>query len=364
MKEKVKMKLPKLVIVLLCLLLAILLIAAIYAAYVYFTYYRIEDMQPLTPVGNASASSVSVGESYTIVTQNVGFGSYTADFTFFMDGGKQSWGNSKESVISCIDQAIEATKATNPDFVLVQELDSDSTRSYHVDQQEMFRDGYEGFQSVVAVNFHSAFLMYPFYQPHGASNSGIMTLSKYTIQDGLRRSFPISTGFSRFVDLDRCFSISRIETDNGKELIVYNVHSSAYGGSDEIRTGQMNMLFSDMAAEYAKGNYVLCGGDFNHDFTGDSSVRLNNLTDTADYGWAQPFPVELIPEGIHQCLDYSTDLVSTSRNCDIPYGEDSFVIVLDGYFVSDNIEVEYLENIQTDYVYSDHNPVVMTFRLK
>ena len=34
-------------------------------------------------------------------------------------------------------------------------------------------------------------------------------------------------------------------------------------------------LFEDMAAEYQKGNYVICGGDFNHDFTGDSSQKLN-----------------------------------------------------------------------------------------
>ena len=57
----------------------------------------------------------------------------------------------------------------------------------------------------------------------------------------------------------------------GKELVLYNVHLSAYGGSDEIRTAQMTMLFNDMKAEYEKGNYTVCGGDFNHDFTGDSN---------------------------------------------------------------------------------------------
>ena len=40
---------------------------------------------------------------------------------------------------------------------------------------------------------------------------------------------------------------------------------SAYGNSDEIREGQINMLVSDMEKEYKAGNYVLCGGDFNHD---------------------------------------------------------------------------------------------------
>ena len=72
------------------------------------------------------------------------------------------------------------------------------------------------------------------------------------------------------------------------------MHSSAYGGSDEIRTAQMTMLMGDMKSEYDKGNYVICGGDFNHDFTGTSTKDLNGGSDV-DFGWAQPFPDNLIP---------------------------------------------------------------------
>ena len=53
--------------------------------------------------------------------------------------------------------------------------------------------------------------------------------------------------------------------ENGKELIIYGVHMSAYGNSDEIREAQTSMLFQDMKSEMDKGNYVICGGDFNHD---------------------------------------------------------------------------------------------------
>lgn len=40
---------------------------------------------------------------------------------------------------------------------------------------------------------------------------------------------------------------------------------SAYGNSDAIREAQIRMLSADMEKEYEAGNYVLCGGDFNHD---------------------------------------------------------------------------------------------------
>ena len=151
--------------------------------------------------------------------------------------------------------------------------------------------------------------------------------------------------------------------ENGRELVLYNVHLSAYGGSDEIRAAQMNMLFSDMLEEYRAGNYCVCGGDFNHDFTGDSTQRLNG-GETAEFGWAQPFPIDMLPKGLIRCTDYTCgEQRPTCRNCDIPYEEGNFTIIVDGFIVSDNVTVTFLENVQTGFTYSDHNPVVMRFTL-
>ncbi|MBQ1423610.1 MAG: endonuclease/exonuclease/phosphatase family protein, partial [Lachnospiraceae bacterium] len=177
------------------------------------------------------------------------------------------------------------------------------------------------------------------------------------------RSLTISTGFSKFLDLDRCYSVSRIPVKDGKELVLYNIHSSAYGGSDEIRTAQITQLTEDMLAEYKKGNYCVCGGDFNHDFTGDSAIVLGG-SGTGEFGWAQPFPAELLPEGISRCIDYDDEsLVATCRNCDVPYGPDCKVFVVDGFLVSDNVSVLELHNVDTGFAYSDHQPVVMRFQL-
>lgn len=53
----------------------------------------------------------------------------------------------------------------------------------------------------------------------------------------------------------------------------------------------------------------------------------------------------------------------TSRNCDVPYSEDSVVFILDGFLVSDNVTVTYLENVNEGFEYTDHNPVQMRFSL-
>lgn len=346
------------------LLGALILAVVIYLLYVILSYSRIPDNTPLSIDAGETEDSVKVGREYVAVSQNLGFGAYTADFTFFMDGGKESRAASRESVIECIGKGIDAVSALSPDFILFQEVDLDSTRSYHTDQYSMLREGFSGYSSCFAQNCDSAYLMYPIFEPHGASKSSLATFSKVAITSSLRRSLPISTSFSKFLDLDRCYSVSRIAVENGKELIIYNVHSSAYGGSDEIRNAQMTMLLNDMASEYEKGNYVICGGDFNHDFTGDSVEKLNGSV-PEKYGWTQPFPAELIPKGFYRCTDYKNgELLPTCRNCDIPYKEGNFALVVDGFIVSDNIECIEVENIQNGFEYSDHMPVKLTFKLK
>ena len=167
----------------------------------------------------------------------------------------------------------------------------------------------------------------------------------------------------KLVDLDRCYSVSRIPVENGKELIVINVHLSAYGNSDAIREGQKNMLKEEMAAEVAAGNYLIVGGDFNHDLTAP-----DDQTDVA--GWAYPYPRSYLPEGVHFCLDALSQeelaaLKPTCRNANEPYDPaTSEQFVIDGIIISDNIEQIGYHTVENEYLYSDHNPVELVFRLK
>ena len=42
----------------------------------------------------------------------------------------------------------------------------------------------------------------------------------------------------------------------------------------------------------------------------------------------------------------------------------NYSVVLDGFIVSDNVQVVANENIDGDFEFSDHNPAVMRFMLK
>ena len=347
-------------------LLAVLVLAGGYVAYVFAAYHRIEDNQPLAVV-SGQTQTARAGETYRIACWNIGFGAYEDDYSFFMDGGTESWAWSEERLLQNLDEIGAVIESLGSDITLLQEVDFDSTRTYHVNEADLLRN-YHGLEadtdSVFAVNYHSAYLMYPLHEPHGKSNSGILTFSKNGFSSALRRSLPIADDLKKLLDLDRCYSVSRIPTENGKEFLLYNVHTSAYGGSDEIRAAQMTMLFSDMQAEYANGNYCVAGGDFNHDFTGTSIKDINGEEGETAFGWAQPFPAELLPANVHRATDYTDKRqLPTCRNCDVPYKEGNYTLIVDGFLFTSNVRVEYIENVQKDFADSDHNPVVMKFSL-
>lgn len=127
----------------------------------------------------------------------------------------------------------------------------------------------------------------------------------------------------------------------------------------EGKIAQSRMLAEKLQEEYEKGNYVIAGGDFNQTFEG---IDTYPILDTDN--WT---PGEIgeddIPEGFSFAV---SDNVPTCRLLNGPYSgnyEDSQVYVLDGFIVSDNLEILDIENIDTEFQYSDHQPVRLTVKL-
>ena len=114
----------------------LILIVVGYVVYVFSSYYRLEDKQKLTITGK-STEKAKTKKSYRITSGNIGFGAYSDDYSFFMDGGKESRARSKDAVIENVSSYAEAVAQLNPDFMLFQEVDIDGTRSYHVDERKL-----------------------------------------------------------------------------------------------------------------------------------------------------------------------------------------------------------------------------------
>lgn len=348
--------------ILAALSLVLLLTVGGYVSYLFISYKRLPDHQELSvaaPVENLATT----GESIKVASWNMGFGAYVKDYSFFMDGGNESRVRSKEDVYNNIGAMAKILQDIGADIMMLQELDVDATRSYHVDETALLMNEMTDYSAVFAQNYDSAYLFYPLTQPHGASKAGMLTLSRYRIISALRRSLPVETGITKFFDLDRCYSISRISVENGKTLCLYNIHLSAYTSDGTIVIEQMERLMEDIAGEYAAGNYIVVGGDFNKDLLNDSSQIFG--VSGEEYTWAQPLPFEMIPEGFSlvSSLDKNNP-VPSCRNADKPYVEgESFVLMVDGFIVSDNIKVNDCRVWDAGFEYSDHNPVVMEIEL-
>ena len=351
-----------------CILLPVgilLLLIAAYVIYVFASYDRLEDNLPLTPTSGTEVPTEipSRNTALRIVSYNIGFGAYSDDYSFFMDGGKESRARSPEAVYENIGGAMAAVQAAAPDLLFVQEVDSDGTRSHHIDERLLVTEAFPRYTSVFAQNYDSPYLFWPLTEPHGANAAGLMTLSRFPITSALRRSLPIEDGVMKLVDLDRCYAINRIPVENGKELVLFNFHLSAYTSDGTIAEEQLKMLFADMTAEYEKGNYVIAGGDFNKDILGNSPETFG-VSDEG-FTWAQPIPGELIPADFQIIAPLDENAPTAScRNADRPYGPDDYLVTVDGFIVSDNVTVTDSAVIDTQFRWSDHNPVFMDFILQ
>lgn len=371
---------------------AFLLFVICYVGYILISYYRIEDNFVLEIDSASTLDAVNTNEEYSISTYNIGFGAYSQDYTFFLDSGYNADGKevtgyystarSKEEVLFNTNGAIDTIKALNPDFLLFQEVDTSSTRSHKVNQYEMIKKSFNSYDSTFALNFHTAFLPYPLYDMHGKVEAGLATLSKYQIASSIRKSFTVATDLSKLFDLDRCFSVSEINVSNNSKLVIVNVHMSAYDEGGVIRKAQKDELNRFLQEVYSKGYYVIVGGDYNHDLLTynpeyDYSIDkmpFKDYTTMLKPDWLQMFfnsdsTVDL-PSGFKVC---ASDNAPTCRDASVEWLKGySYVTCIDGFIVSDNVEVMYSETIVTSngslgvdhFAYSDHDPVVMKFKLK
>ncbi|MGN0960658.1 MAG: endonuclease/exonuclease/phosphatase family protein [Christensenellales bacterium] len=351
------------------ILALLVLVVGSYVIYISAQFYRIEDNQNIE-INSNKEIYVSLGTELKISTYNIGFGAYSQDFSFFMDSGetldgKQLYGTGsvakdKQTVVDNTTGSINTISSQNVDFAFFQEVDVKATRSYGYNQYQHIQNSFDSFSSSISMNFHSAFLFYPILNPHGKTDAGIVTLSKYNITSATRRSLPIDESFpTKFFDLDRCIQVTRLPiNDSEKELVLINVHLSAYDEGGLVRKQQLEVLNGILETERNLGNYVIAGGDFNHDIA--SSINLWE-TNRKQPEWVYQLDNTNLTSGYRFVASTNAP---TCRSTDGPYikGE-SYLVVIDGFICSSNVETISITNIDTDFQYSDHNPAVLTFKL-
>jgi endonuclease/exonuclease/phosphatase family metal-dependent hydrolase len=335
-------------------------VIAIYLLFMTLTDYRPKDIISLK-IENDNKEIVQKDLEISILSFNIGYCGMDKGRDFFMDGGKGSRSISEEKTLDNLFSITEFIKKANTSIVFLQEVDIDSTRSFHFDEYAYLTENLSDYSSTFALNFKVPWIPVPIHNPHGSVKSGLATYSTYKIEEANRYQYPGEYGWPKqLAMLDRCFVESRIKVDNDRELVLVNSHLSVFDDGGEIRKQQLEFLKNYITKEYEKGNYVVVGGDWNHVIQGTDPYVFKCKQKWPE--WLMKIPEDFTPKGFIWASDAK---VPSNRTVDIPYEKGvNFLSVIDGFLVSPNIEVKSVKGYDLGFEYSDHNPTIMEFILK
>ena len=294
------------------------------------------------------------GDTLTVLSWNVGYGGLGKDSDFFMDGGKDARSADEVTVKAYLEGISATIRETGADLVLLQEVDSDSSRTYGIDERSFLSDSMSC--ETYALNYSCPFVPVP-VPPIGKVHSGLYTITDdLTIDRAERISLPCPFSWPlRIANLKRCLLVSYLPIDGSdKQLVLVNLHLEAYDdGAGKI--AQTKQLREFIASEYEKGNYVIAGGDFNQVFPGS----LERYPNTHPENWEPGvLDAELLPAGWTLAYDLTTP---TCRLLNQPYNpadrEGTQYYVIDGLILSPNVALKSVETLDVGFANSDHNPV-------
>ena len=294
------------------------------------------------------------GDHLTVLSWNIGFGGLGKAEDSFLDGGTKAKPDSRDVVYSYLDGIAKTIAENEPDLVLLQEVDVDSARTYGIDERGCLDSGMSC--DTFALNYSCPFVPVP-VPPMGKVNSGLFTMTDdLLIERAERISLPCPFSWPlRIANLKRCMLVSYLPiAGSDSKLVLVNFHLEAYS-EDEGKLAQMKQISDFIADEYAKGNYVVAGGDFNMAFPGSLAAYPNTHKENWDPG---EFDNSLLPEGFGLAYDLR---VPSCRLLNQPYdpGDEAGTqhYVIDGLILSPNVTALSVETLDLGFVDSDHNPV-------
>ncbi len=297
--------------------------------------------------------------TFNLMIWNIGYCGLGDNMDFFYDGGK-GVRSTRERVEENRDAVLQYTGSLDSmDFFLFQEVDLDSRRSYGINQLNALRELLPGFAHSVGLNYKVFFVPLPPRNPYGKVKSGIATLSRFQPLKSVRHSFPgnYSWPMGPFM-LDRCFLVDRFSLPGGREFLVVNTHNSAYDDGS-LKREQMEFMHAFLMDEYAKGNYIVVGGDWNQTPYGFHPAFEQNIFDTVQVTYIEK---DYLPGDWTWLYDPG---IPTNRRIDIPYDPAvSRTTVIDYYLLSPNLEALDVRGVYLNFRNSDHQPVLARIRLK
>ncbi len=348
--------------------------AVLFASYVVImlVYGTIVDYQPEDKISLKVTPEASPlqDSTFSFLIWNIGYCGLGAEADFFYHGGGFLMAGSQmvrpPEVLA--DKYLNGVKSflqnASADFMLLQEVDYHSKRSYYQDQHGEIASLFPDYHQTKALNLNVSHNPIPVLQPwnaYGHCESGLSTFSRFGPHAADRLQLPGEYSWpTKIYMLDRCLALHRYPLANQKELVVINVHNSAYDKGGTLKAQQMTFLRDLVLSEYEKGNYVIAGGDWNQcppNFPFDSFMP-NRTQGYSQINIAHDF----LPPDWQWIYDPT---VPTNRKNKTKYEEGTtFITIIDFYLLSPNLQALKVQAYDQAFAWSDHQPVRLELRLK
>jgi endonuclease/exonuclease/phosphatase family metal-dependent hydrolase len=225
--------------------------------------YHPRPIEPLPAHNLATAPDLVPGQRIKVVTYNVQFLAGTS-YHFFYDGGPDTlvYPTDIESTALRIGRFIADT---NPDLVLLQEVDHGARRTRYLDELALL-------QSVLPAelrNHVSAYYWKSKFVPHpkilGSAGTKLVIFSRYRLGPARRYQLPRTPG--NFIDRDFNLKRALLEVElplsNGESLTILNTHLEAFPKNSDVMGQQIGKILERLDWLTQRSRPWILGGDFN-----------------------------------------------------------------------------------------------------
>ena len=185
---------------LLVLVLLVVVALAGLLGWLTLTEYNPDPIETLEPLKAEAVTPLPQGATLDILSWNIGYAGLGAESDFIMDGGQNVRAADEATVQRYLDGINEITRAADYSFVILQEVDTDSSRTYNINQAEKLSYG----TAYHAMNFNCPFVPNPVTyvtEPIGKVTSGLLTMTdlRMSASTSMDCSFAPAICFQRFM---------------------------------------------------------------------------------------------------------------------------------------------------------------------
>ena len=291
----------------------------------------------------------------SVLNWNLGYAGLGKDSDFYMDGGKMFSPPSKAIVETNLAGIRNILSQNNSDFHIFQEISEPDMLTLGVDVLKGVTEELSGYSNHYSADFRTKFIP-----------------TKWALKHGLGVYYRVETRPVRLIRLtneptklggviQRQYHIvaTDFEERDGTQWVLLNIHLSAFDEGGNVRLKQLNEMIGIADTFYQAGKHVIVGGDWNIQL---SDTEFSTTTKEEFLFWRTKLPRKKILTGWEIVVDENTP---TMRSNERPYTKgENFTSIIDGYMVSPNVKTLSVETIDTDFEFTDHQPVKAVFRAK